>query len=224
MAAPHPAEVFAGHLFDGILFDLDGTLIDSTAALERSWGRWAREEGLALDVLLGSHGMPAAEIVARVLPAHRVEPALARIVHYEATELEGVIARPGSHDALASLPLGRSALVTSCTRVIGVARAGAAGLTLPSALITFDDVTRGKPAPDPFLAGARALGLDPSRCLVVEDAPAGLTGARAAGCATLAVDGTHHLDELDADAAVPDLSHLRFEAGAGGVRLVATPG
>jgi sugar-phosphatase len=224
MAAPHPLEAFAGHSFDGILFDLDGTLIDSRIALERSWSRWAAEERIDLFALQGSHGMPAAEIVARLLPAPRVEAALARIVHYEEVDVDGVIARPGSHDALAALPHGTAALVTSCTRILASARAGAAGLTLPRAVVTFDDVERGKPAPDPFLAGAAALGLDPSRCLVVEDAPAGLTGARAAGCATLAVDGTHHLDELDADAAVPDLSHIRFEAGPDGVRLVATPG
>jgi mannitol-1-/sugar-/sorbitol-6-phosphatase len=219
MAAPHPVEAFAGHVFDAVLFDLDGTLIDSRVALERSWGRWAQEEQVDLFALQGSHGMPAAEIVARLVPAPRVEAALARIIHYETTETEGVVARPGSRESLAALPHGTAALVTSCTRPIAAARAGAARLTLPAAVVTFDDVRRGKPAPDPFLAGAAALGLDPARCLVVEDAPAGLTGARAAGCATLAVDGTHHLDELDADAAVPDLSHLRFELRAGGVTL-----
>lgn len=217
--APHPAQAFAGRTFDAILFDLDGTLIDSTASVERSWLRWAEEEQVHPDRLRGSHGMPAAEIVARLLPPERVAASAAKITHFEVTDTEGVVPRPGTLEALASLPAERVAIVTSCTRPLLNARAGAAGVTQPQVAVTIDDVERGKPDPAPFLLGARLLGFDPARCLVVEDAPAGLTAARAAGCATLAVDGTHDLRLLDADAAVPDLTHMRFVTGPDGVSV-----
>lgn len=218
--APHPAVAFAGRTFDAILFDLDGTLINSQAAVERAWARWAGEEGVELSALRGSHGMPAAEIVARLLPDDRVAGAIARIMTYEETDVDGTVLRPGTAEALASLPAGRAAIVTSCTRPLLTARGGAAGVVEPSVVVTIDDVHRGKPDPAPFLLAAERLGVDPARCLVVEDAPAGLTAGRAAGCATLAVDGTHALEQLDADAAVADLSLVRFEVGADGVSVL----
>lgn len=218
-AAPDPVAAFAGRAFDAILFDLDGTLVDSTASVERAWLRWAREEHVEIARMRGSHGMPAAEIVIRLLPEERHAAAIARIMDYEVNDVAGVLARPGSADALAALPAGRAAIVTSCTRPLLAARASAAGLTLPAVTVTADDVTRGKPDPEPFRLGAERLGLDPARCLVVEDAPAGLTAARAAGCATLAVDGTHPLDQLEADAAIANLSLLRFALDGDGVRL-----
>lgn len=220
-AAPHPATAFAGRTFDAILFDLDGTLIDSTASVERAWARWAAEEEIELSALRGSHGMPAAEIVARLLPPDRVAGAIARIMEYEVTDTDGVVLRPGTAEALASLPAGRAAIVTSCTRPLLSARGGAAGLVEPAVAVTIDDVHRGKPDPAPFLLGAERLGVDPARCLVVEDAPAGLRAGRLAGCATLAVDGTHELATLDADAAVANLAGVRFVTGADGVALAA---
>lgn len=220
-AAPHPAQAFAGRTFDAILFDLDGTLIDSTAAVERAWARWAVEEEVEPSALRGSHGMPAAEIVARLLPTDRVAGSIARIMEYEETDTAGTVLRPGTAEALASLPAGRAAIVTSCTRPLLAARAGAARLVQPAVAVTIDDVHRGKPDPAPFLLGAQRLGFDPARCLVVEDAPAGLTSGRAAGCATLAVDGTHDLRALDADAAVANLSEVRFVTGPDGVSLEA---
>lgn len=217
----HPAAVFAGRTFDAVLFDMDGTLVDSTPAVERAWRRWAGEEGLELSALANSHGQPAAQIIARVLPPERFAAALERIVNYELTDLDGVVPLPGAIAALAALPHERAAIVTSCTGPLAAVRIEAAGLDAPAQVITIDDVDHGKPDPAPFLEGARRLGADPARCLVVEDAPAGLAAGRAAGCTTLAVAGTHALDVLDADAGVPDLGHVRFEVRDGGVVVAA---
>lgn len=218
----HSSPLFGDRTFDAVLFDLDGTLIDSTAAVERAWTRWALEEGISRERLNGSHGMPAAEIVARLLPAEQVEASFRRILGYEVADVAGIVPRPGTVAALASMPVGRAAIVTSCSRTLATARIGAAaGLVPPAAVVTSDDVARGKPDPEPFLTGARLLGFAPERCLVVEDAPAGLTAGRAAGCATLAVDGTHELHLLDADAAVADLSRVRFVTGPGGIAVLA---
>ena len=99
------------------------------------------------------------------------------------------------------------------------ARMAGAGLTAPEVLVTADQVRRGKPAPDPYLLAADRLGVDPARCLVVEDAPLGLEAARAAGCATLAVVTTTPRGLLVADAVVDDLSEVTFEVGPEGVRV-----
>lgn len=206
-----PGSVFAGRTFDAILFDMDGTLLDSVPAVIRAWSRWAVEYDLAdPGALTLAHGTPARDIVARHLPSELHEEAYARIVQLETEDNDGVSLLPGTARALADLFDGQMAIVTSCTRALAAARLAASGLSRPSVLVCADDVVRGKPDPAPFLLAAERLGVDPERCLVVEDAPSGLLSARAAGCSTLAVAGTHALAELDADAAVPDLSYINF--------------
>jgi mannitol-1-/sugar-/sorbitol-6-phosphatase len=120
---------------------------------------------------------------------------------------------------LASLAGASNAIATSCTVQLAEARIAAAQLLPPSVLVTADDVTHGKPHPEPFLEAARRLGVDPGRCLVVEDAPKGLEAAQAAGCFTLAVVTTTPRELLDADAVVADLSEIRFDANHEGIRV-----
>lgn len=211
--------------FDAVLFDMDGTLIDSVPAVDRNWRRWAVEFGLPdPEGFSISHGTPARTIVERHLPAELVEAGHARIRELEVEDTDGVTILPGTLDALDALA-GRYAIVTSCTADLAEARMGASGLPVPDVLVTADDVVHGKPAPDPFLLGARLLGVEAARCLVVEDAPAGIASARAAGCATLAVTGTHTPEQLRAAAPAPDaivegIDRVRFEVGPHGVRVL----
>jgi sugar-phosphatase len=210
----------SGQVFDAVLFDMDGTLIDSTPAVRRAWAQWGEEQGLTAEDLLGHHGMPSAQVVAKLLPAERRAAATDRINALELEDVHDIVVLPGAAEALAALSDARNAIATSCTVPLARARIDAAGLQPPSVLVTVDDVARGKPAPDPFLEAARRLGVPPERCLVVEDAPMGLTAARAAGCFTLAVTTTTPPDELDADAVVPDLAAVRFEVVGEGIRVV----
>lgn len=208
-----------------VLFDLDGTLIDSTPVVVRSWLRWAEAEAVDPARLQGFHGVPAAQIVAALLPQDRVADACARIHAIELDDVEGVRTLPGAADALAVLA-PRAAVVTSCTRALADVRVAAAGLRCPEVVVTADDVTRGKPDPEPYLLGAARLGVDPARCLVVEDAPSGLAAARAAGCVTLAVATTHSRGELEADHVVADLSEVEWRVVDGQVgvsRAVGAP-
>ncbi len=202
--------------FDGGLFDLDGTLIDSTPAVNRAWQQLGREFGLELDLAAAGHGQPAAKVVAALFPADLADDALRRVTEIEATELDDVIALNGAAELLGSLPDTARAIVTSGTRLIAGNRVGAAGLSAPSVFVTFDDVVNGKPHPEPFLTAAARLGLDPARCVVFEDAPAGLAAAKAAGCATVGIAGTHEAHELDADLVVDGLFQLRAELQEGG--------
>uniref|UniRef100_A0AAU2VCV1 HAD-IA family hydrolase n=1 Tax=Streptomyces sp. NBC_00003 TaxID=2903608 RepID=A0AAU2VCV1_9ACTN len=206
---------------EALLFDNDGTLVSSLESVTRCWTRWAQEYGITAEdfARVELHGRPAVEIVADLLPADVVPQALARIEQLEVEDVAGgVVLLPGTAALLASLPADRWAVVTSATRRLGEARLTEAGIR-PKNLISADDITRGKPDPEPFLLAAARLGVDPARCVVFEDAPAGLAAGRAAGMTTVALTTTHRVDELVADVIVKDLSAVSAQATAGGVEI-----
>ncbi|WP_234531616.1 HAD family hydrolase [Streptomyces shenzhenensis] len=193
-----------------LLFDNDGTLVSSLESVERCWTLWAAEYGVAGEFArVELHGRPAADIVADLLPPALVPEAVARIEQLEVEDVPngGVRLLPGTVALLDSLPADRWAVVTSATRRLAEARLEAVGIR-PKTLICADDITRGKPDPEPYLLAARRLGADPAHCVVFEDAPAGLQAGRAAGMTTVALATTHEAHELDADLVVRDLSAL----------------
>jgi sugar-phosphatase len=218
---PSPLASLHGRAFAAVIFDMDGTLIDSIPVVIRSWVRWAREHGLEPERLQGFHGVPAAAVVADLLPPHRHESALSRINELELADTDGITLLPGAAEALAALAPDHCAIATSCSTPLAEVRIEATGLRVPRVVVTADDVERGKPHPDPFLLAAERLGVDAAECLVVEDAPGGLTAARAAGCATLAVATTTPRHELVADAIVENLADVAFSGGPSGVSLRA---
>lgn len=203
--------LFGDRRFVAVLFDMDGTLIDSHPAVERSWLRWAQEYQVSMDGFAGMHGRPAVDVVARFVPSPQRAEAFARIESMEVEDTEGIEVLPGVVAALSVLPAGMQAIVTSCTAPLARARIAATGLPAPAVLVTADQTPAGKPDPAPFLLAASRLGVDPRDCLVVEDAPAGLAAARAAGAATLAVTTTHPPEQLDADVVVTSLADVAFE-------------
>ena len=205
--------------FDAVIFDMDGTLVDSTPAVRRAWTTWAVEHEVTAEQLLGQHGKPSAGVVRSLLPPERHEGAVARINELELADVHDIVVLPGAAEALVALRSARVAIATSCDRPLATARIAAAELIAPEVVVTVDDVQRGKPHPDPFLEAARRLGVAPERCLVVEDAPAGLAAARAAGCATLAVLTTTDRAEVTADAVIPDLSYVTWSVEGDGVRV-----
>lgn len=202
--------------FDAVIFDMDGTLIDSTPAVVRAWTTWASEHGVTAEELAGHHGMPSAGVIRKLLPEHRHDAAIERINELELDDLHDIAVLPGALEALEALASARNAIATSCTMPLARARIAAADLTPPSVLVTADQVAHGKPAPDPFLLAAERLGVSPERCLVVEDAPAGLAAAEAAGCYRLAVITTTPEEELEADGVVRNLGDVEFETTESG--------
>ncbi|MFF9626037.1 HAD-IA family hydrolase [Streptomyces griseosporeus] len=209
-----------------LLFDNDGTLVSSLASVQRCWTRWAREYGITPEEFapVPLHGRPAAEIVADLLPAELVPEAVARVEQLEVEDVPGggVELLPGTRAFLDALPAERWAVVTSATRRLAEARLDAVGIH-PKTLIAADDITRGKPDPEPYLLAARRLGADPARCVVFEDAPAGLAAGRAAGMTTVALATTHPARELDADLVVDDLSALSALVTDTGVEIAVRP-
>jgi sugar-phosphatase len=209
----------ADQVFDAVIFDMDGTLIDSTPAVLRAWAVWTAEHGIAADDPRIPHGVPAAATVRALLPEALQEAAIERINELEIDDVDGIVVLPGAAEALAALSSAKNAIATSCTRELAQARIQAARLVPPSVVVTADDIAHGKPAPDPFLEAASRLGVDPRRCLVVEDAPAGLQAAATAGCRSLAVITTTPRDQLVADAVVPNLASVIFESTSEGITV-----
>ncbi|MFH9982948.1 HAD-IA family hydrolase [Streptomyces sp. NPDC017179] len=205
-----------------LLLDMDGTLVNSDAVVERIWRRWADRHGLDGDeVMKVVHGRQGHASMALLLPDRPVERNLAdnaRMLAEETSDMDGVIPIPGAAEFLAGLRGVPHALVTSADVALSTARMAAAGLSLPDVRVTAESVGASKPDPEGFLKGAAELGVAPADCVVFEDSGAGIAAGRAAGMRVIGVGpraGFHQ-----PDAVVRDLTQVRVEAlGDGGVRL-----
>jgi sugar-phosphatase len=205
---------------DVVLFDMDGTLVDSTAIVERHWGNWAARNGLSLaEILRVSHGRPTIETLRLVAPHLATVDEAARLDADEAEDSDGLRPVPGAQALLASLPQDRWAVVTSAGRALATRRLVGASLPVPDVLVTSDDVPRGKPDPASYLEAARRLGALPGRSIVLEDAPVGVEAGRAAGATVIGVTTTF-ASLADCSYSVPDLRAIRLlESTASGLRL-----
>ncbi|UXY19551.1 HAD-IA family hydrolase [Streptomyces cynarae] len=205
-----------------LLLDMDGTLVNSDAVVERIWRRWADRQGLDGDeVMKVVHGRQGHASMALLLPDRPVEQNLAdnaRMLAEETSDMDGVVAIPGAREFLHSLRGLPHALVTSADVALSTARMAAAGLELPPVRITAESVGVSKPDPEGFLKGAADLGVAPEDCVVFEDSGAGIAAGRAAGMRVVGVGpraGLHGPDAL-----VPDLTGVRVDtAGDGTIRL-----
>jgi sugar-phosphatase len=175
------------------LFDMDGTLLTSLAAAERVWSRWAKRHGLDVGSFLPTiHGMRAVDTIRRQnLPGVDPEAEADWITLAEIDDVEGVQAIEGAAAFLQALPPDRWAVVTSAPRALALRRMEAAGLSLPPLLVSAEDVSQGKPAPDPYLLAAQLLGVPIAACMVFEDAAAGIRSAEAAGARVTVVTASH---------------------------------
>ena len=185
--------IFGGKTFDAILFDMDGTLLTSIEATARVWAAWGRSHGLDVETLMPTiHGVRAIDTIRRLnLPGVDPQAEADALLAAEMEDTGGVAPIDGALAFVASLPPERWAIVTSAPRSLAERRLGVAGLAPPAVLVTAEDVSRGKPAPDCFQLAAERLGFRAENCLVCEDAPAGIAGGEAAGAAILVITATH---------------------------------
>ncbi|HUA14618.1 MAG TPA: HAD family hydrolase [Verrucomicrobiae bacterium] len=180
-----------------LLFDMDGVLINSTPAVARVWRRWAIEHGFnPEEVVARAHGRPSLTTVREYLPHADHDAENREVERREIEDLEGVIPLPGALELLAGLPADRWTIVTSCTRPLARVRIQAAGLPLPGKLITSNDITHGKPDPEPYQKAASILGFRSADCVVIEDVPAGIRAGKAAGARVIAFTTTVKEREL----------------------------
>jgi sugar-phosphatase len=197
----------------GILFDMDGVLISSTAADERCWLRWAKYHKMeGAFSLQSTHGRRALDTLYAIRPDLDPVTEQRRLEDYDAEDHSGLIILPGVEKLLASLPANRWTIVTSATVRLLEGRLDFAGLPMPTVLVSADKVANGKPHPEPYLTGAKLLGLPSADCLVIEDSPAGVASGKAAGCKVLAVLSSHAEAELSgADWFVDSLEQVSAE-------------
>ncbi|MFF0426846.1 HAD-IA family hydrolase [Streptomyces sp. NPDC004520] len=214
MPAATPATLTARAL----LLDMDGTLVNSDAVVERCWRRWADRQGLDGDeVLKVVHGRQGFATMAVLLPDRPMAENHAdnRVMLAEETaDLDGVVPVPGAPAFMAAIADLPHALVTSADEGLAQARMGAAALRMPEVRVTAESVGASKPDPEGFLKGAAALGFDPADCVVFEDSEAGIQAGRAAGMRVVGVGP--RAAAFAPDVHVADLTRLRVEPAADG--------
>jgi sugar-phosphatase len=201
-----------------ILFDLDGVLADSTRAVDREWREWAARKGVDGDAVMAiAHGVRTVEVIKRVAPHLDADAEASEIENHEAHDQQGVVVMPGAAELVRSLPQGHWGVVTSGSRLLATNRLRYCGLPVPEVLVTSDDVTHGKPHPEPYLKGAEGLGVSPSECVVIEDAPAGIESGRAGGMKVIGITSTYAADALEhADAVVGKLGQIQVTPNGAG--------
>jgi sugar-phosphatase len=200
-----------------VLFDMDGVLVDSTPAVARVWSAWAQKHGLEPDdVVKRAHGRPSMATIRELLPNGNPEAENEEVERREMADVQGVVALPGAAALLDGLPMDCWAVVTSATKTLAEVRLRAAGLPIPRNFVTSDDITHGKPNPEPYLKGAQLVGGAAPQCVVIEDAPAGIRAGKAAGARVVALRTTAKDEELlsaGADWMVKDLSRVSITRG-----------
>lgn len=201
-----------------VIFDMDGTLVDSNAVVEAIWTTFAERFGLVTaDVLGFSHGRQTLDTVHRFAPADLDHEVLA--AELASTEIEtpgGIVEVPGAAEFVASIPSALTALVTSAPLLLAKTRMTEAGLPIPPVVVPAEDVDRGKPDPEGYLRAAELLGLSPAETVVFEDAPAGIESARAAG-AQVVVVGAYDGPAADGLHRIPDFTAARASVDGGEV-------
>lgn len=205
-----------------VLLDMDGTLVDSTAVVERLWLEWAAPHGLdPEEVIRVVHGRQGHQSMAILLPdrdhvVNLIENA--EMLARESTDVDGVVEIPGASVLLSALRDAPHAIVTSADLALMTARMGAAGLTVPALAITAESVSASKPDPEGFLKAAEALGIDPADCVVFEDSEAGVAAGLAAGMRVIGVGA--HAAAHGATHVVDDLTHVSLTALEDGLEIM----
>lgn len=209
----------------GVLFDMDGVLMSSLGSVERSWRSYARARDLdPEEAVKMAHGRRAIETIRALRPDLHDETELRVIEDLEVEDTEGLVVLPGVVELLGSLPKESWAIVTSATERLARSRLAFAGIPVPEHFITAEMVTHGKPHAEPYLRGAELLGLAAGECAVMEDAPAGVSAGKAAGCQVVAVLTTHSAESLaHADWRVETLEKVRVIRAGGGMALEIAP-
>jgi sugar-phosphatase len=188
---------FAAVNCKAVLFDMDGTLVDSTRVVELSWAKWAARHRIPLETVLAfSHGRPTIATMEHFLPSLDHTEDLKEMELYEENQLEGIVAVPGAAEAVRALRNHPWGIVTSAWRTLAEGRVVGAGLPLPKVIVPVDEIRNGKPHPEGFLRAAELLGVDPGDCLVFEDTRPGIEAGLNAGMQVVGLLTTVSADQL----------------------------
>jgi sugar-phosphatase len=191
-----------------LIFDLDGTLVDSHVVVERQWRLVCERLGIDFGKLVTVlHGVRSIDTLRAYAPEADVEAEAEALAAAEEADTDGLRAVAGAHEVLAALPAGGWGIFTSGHRSLAESRLRGLGLPVPAIMVCAEDVTKGKPDPEGYLTAARRLGAAPGACVVVEDAPAGIQAGLAAGMRVIGITTTHPAGALTGVSAVIDDLH-----------------
>jgi mannitol-1-/sugar-/sorbitol-6-phosphatase len=209
----------------GILFDMDGVLVSSIGAVERSWEKWSAARGIdPARAIEAAHGRRAIETIRLLRPDLNDQEELAWLEEMEMEDRVGLEMLHGVCPILEALPEKFWTVVTSATERLARARMAHAGVPVPARIVSADMVTHGKPHPEPYVRGAELLGVSPADCLVIEDSASGAQAGRAAGCKVIATLFSHSLESLiDADWVVRSLEDVQVRVDGDGLDVRFTP-
>jgi len=207
-----------------VLLDMDGTLVDSTAVVERLWLAWAEPHGIDPETVLSVvHGRQGHQSMAIMLPERDHAINLREndeMLATETNDVDGLIEISGAKALLEALLPYPHAIVTSANVALMTARMQAAGLTVPAIAVTAESVSASKPDPEGFLLGAKMLGVEPADCVVFEDSGAGIQAGLAAGMRVLGVgkhaaahSPTYLVDDLTQVAVAPTADGFALTIG-----------
>ena len=204
-----------------LLFDMDGTLVDSSPVIERAWIWWARRHGVPFEPILEvQQGRPNREVLRQFAPPGLdIEAESVAFRRFEEDDTEGIVALPGVREALAAATKGLWAIVTSADRSLAEVRLKATGIPIPNVFVTADAIRCGKPDPECYLLAAAELGVGAEECLVFEDARAGVAAARAARMRVVGVTTSLPAKELQADWHVRDFREIRVQRSGKGFSI-----
>lgn len=205
-----------------VIFDLDGVIIDSDAAIEERWKQWAERQDIPFeDIEAVYHGRSMVEVIEKVAPGLDAEAEVERMDDVVTAAPDSVRAFDGVNEILDSVPSERWAIATSARRRTATNRLNHVGLPTPNVFITANDVKRSKPAPDTYLLAAERLQVDPPDCIVFEDAPSGVEAAHRAGATVIGVAATTDAEALsEADAVIPSMAAVDIELNKQGTLTV----
>jgi len=204
-----------------LIFDLDGTLVDSGDVVERVWKVFADRFGFNFEkeVLPICHGRPAKYPLIELIPTitqKEIEKVEREFEEMELGMTDGLLPIEGAHEFLKSIPYDKWAIATSCSKELALARIKSVGLQLPKILVTADMVTNAKPFPEPFIKAAELLGVPPSDCIVFEDSPAGISAGKSAGAVVIGINMTDTAKKISSpDFSINNMSEVQIKTVSG---------
>lgn len=206
-----------------VLFDMDGTLVDSTTIVERAWSRWAARHGIPREAVLSfAHGRPTRATLQHFFPERDHSGELEEMDRFEETQMEGILAVPGAVEVVRALRDHPWAIVTSAWRTLAEARVSAAGLPLPNVLVPVDEIRNGKPHPEGFLQAAALLGVAPADCLVFEDTRPGIEAGVSAGMQVVGLLTTTTADHLNHRPLIRDFRDVTIQSEGDSIKVALT--